>query len=399
MTDQPPIKFGRADPSDQVRQVQNTLPQAGQSIFQSAVLQPSAPLEPANSNVKRSRFARNRLVVFSHFVLSLLIIGAIVAGGFAYYGKLQFEKPGPATDAKLFVVERNTNLRDISVRLFTEGVISDERVFQMAVRATGNGAKLKAGEYEIPAGASMREVMNIVTSGRSVQYSVTIPEGLTVQQAWARIASNDQLTGPMPAQMPSEGSLVADTHTFPRGTERTIVVNKLIDLQTALVNDIWAKRAPNLPVQNVNEFVTLASIVEKETGIASERPMVAAVFINRLNQGMRLQSDPTIIYGIFGGAGKPSDRPIYKSDIENPTPYNTYAIDGLPVGPIAIPGRAALEAVANPPVSKNLFFVADGTGGHVFAETLDEHNANVVKWRRIEKEREDSAQKANSTNP
>ena len=155
----------------------------------------------------------------------------------------------------------------------------------------------------------------------------------------------------------------------------------------------------NLPVQNVNEFVTLASIVEKETGIASERPMVAAVFINRLNQGMRLQSDPTIIYGIFGGAGKPSDRPIFKSDIENPTPYNTYAIDGLPVGPIAIPGRAALEAVANPPASRNLFFVADGTGGHVFAETLDEHNANVVKWRRIEKEREDAAKKANSTNP
>ena len=356
-------------------------------------------METAKPEAKRSRFARNRLVVFSHFVLSLLIIGAVLAGGAAYYGKLQFEKPGPAASAKLFVVERNTNLPDISVRLFTEGVISDGRMFQMAVRATGNGAKLKAGEYEIPAGASMRDVMNIVTSGRSVQYSVTIPEGLTVQQAWSRIASNNQLTGPMPAQMPSEGSLVADTHSFPRGTERAIVVNKLIDLQTALVNDIWAKRAPNLPVQNVNEFVTLASIVEKETGIASERPMVAAVFINRLNQGIRLQSDPTIIYGIFGGAGKPSDRPIYKSDIEKPTPYNTYAIDGLPVGPIAIPGRAALEAVANPPSSKNLFFVADGTGGHVFAETLDEHNANVTKWRRIEKEREEAAKKANSTNP
>ena len=399
MTDQSPAKFGRASPNDPARQIQNGLPQAGQSVFQSAVVQTPSALEPPKNEVKRSRFARNRLVVFSHFVLSLLMIGAVAAGAFAYYGKLQFEKPGPSTAAKLFVVERNTNLRDISVRLFTEGAISDERVFQMAVRASGNGAKLKAGEYEIPAGASMREVMNIVTSGRSVQYSVTIPEGLTVQQAWARIAANESFSGPMPAQMPGEGSLVADTHSFPRGTERTIVVNKLIDLQTALVNDIWAKRAPNLPVKTVNELVTLASIVEKETGIASERPMVASVFVNRLNQGIRLQSDPTIIYGIFGGAGKPSDRPIYKSDIENPTPYNTYAIDGLPIGPIAIPGRAALEAVANPPASKNLFFVADGTGGHVFAETLDQHNANVTKWRRIEKERDEAAKKANSTNP
>jgi UPF0755 protein len=394
LTDQPFTPFGRANPNDPVRQMQNGGPQAGQTIFQNA-----STVEPASLNTKRSRFARNRLVVFSHFVLSLIVIAAIVAGATAYYGKLQFEKPGPLAANKLFVVERNSNLRDISVRLFTEGLISDERVFQMAVRATGNGAKLKAGEYEVAAGASMRDVMNTITSGRSVEYSVTIPEGLTVQQAWARIASNASLTGEMPAQMPGEGLLIADTHSFPRGTDRTEVVNKLIDLQTALVNQVWQKRNPDVPVQNINEFITLASIVEKETGIAEERPRVASVFVNRLRQGMRLQSDPTIVYGIFGGAGKPADRPIYKSDIEKPTPYNTYAIDGLPVGPIAIPGRAALEAVANPLVTKDLFFVADGTGGHVFAETLDEHNANVVKWRQIEKQREEAAKKVNSTNP
>jgi UPF0755 protein len=394
LTDNPISPFGRADPNDAVRQAQNGLGQAGQTIFQSP-----AVVETVADGPKRSRFARNRLVVFSHFFLSLLMIGALAAGTAAFYGKIQFEKPGPQQVSKVFVVEKNSNLRDISVRLFTEGVISDERVFQMAVRATGNGAKLKAGEYEIAAGASMRDVMNLITSGRSVEYSVTIPEGLTVQQAWARIASNESLTGSMPAQMPSEGALIADTHSFPRGTDRTEVVNKLIDLQTALVNEIWAKRSSDLPVQTVTEFVTLASIVEKETGIAEERPRVASVFVNRLRQGIRLQSDPTIIYGIFGGAGKPADRPIYKSDIEKPTPYNTYAIDGLPVGPIAIPGRAALEAVANPPASKDLFFVADGTGGHVFAETLEEHNANVVKWRRVEKEREEAAKKANSTNP
>jgi UPF0755 protein len=332
-------------------------------------------------------------------VLSLLMVGAVAAGAAAYYGKTQFDKSGPSTSAKVFVVERNSNLRDISIRLFTEGLILDERIFQMAVRATGNGAKLKAGEYEIAAGSSMRDVMNTITSGRSIEYTVTIPEGLTVQQAWERIASNPSFTGNMPAQMPGEGMLIADTHSFPRGTDRTEVVNKLIDLQTALINEAWEKRAPNLPVQTIGEFVTLASIVERETGVASERPHVASVFVNRLNQGMRLQSDPTIIYGIFGGAGKPADRPIYKSDIEKPTPYNTYTIDGLPIGPIAIPGRAALEAVANPLATKDLFFVADGTGGHVFAETLEEHNANVIKWRRIEKEREEAAKKATTTTP
>lgn len=389
MTDLPLNRFGRADPKDPVRQMQNGLPQVDPTVFEFGPVD-----EPDKTGNKRSRLARNRLVVFSHFILSILLIGAVTAGAAAYYGKNQFEKAGPSQNAKVFVVERNSNLRDISVRLFTEGVISDERIFQMAVRASGNGAKLKAGEYEIAAGSSMRDVMNIITSGRSIEYAVTIPEGLTVQQAWQKIAENPSFTGNMPEKMPSEGMLIADTHSFPRGTDRTEVVNKLIDMQTALINETWAKRAPNLPVQTIQEFVTLASIVERETGVASERPHVASVFVNRLNQGMRLQSDPTIIYGIFGGAGKPADRPIYKSDIEKPTPYNTYTIDGLPIGPIAIPGRAALEAVANPMQTQDLFFVADGTGGHVFAETLDEHNANVAKWRRIEKEREQAAKKA-----
>lgn len=394
MTDQPADGFGAANNNAPVSQPQEGVPQKGLTIFRS-----EKSSESAKATAKRSRFAHYRIVIFGHFMLSVMLIGALGAGAAAYYGKIQFEKPGPSQLAKVFVVERNSGLRDISIRLFTEGLISDERIFQIAVRATGNAAKLKAGEYEIAAGASMRDVMNLITSGRSIEYSVTIPEGLTVQQAWARIAENPSLTGNMPAQMPSEGMLIADTHNFPRGTDRTEVVNKLIDLQTNLILEIWAKRAPDLPLENVNEFVTLASIVERETGIAAERPRVASVFINRLKQGMRLQSDPTIIYGIFGGAGKPSERPIYKSDIETVTPYNTYAIDGLPAGPIAIPGRAALEAVANPMTTNDLYFVADGTGGHVFAETLEQHNTNVAAWRRIEKEREDAAQKQTAPNP
>jgi UPF0755 protein len=323
----------------------------------------------------------------------------VIAGGIAYYGKFQFEKPGPLAAPTIFVVERNTSLRDISVRLFTEGVVADERIFQFGVRAKGKANALKAGEYEIAAGASMQQVMETLVSGRSVQYAVTIPEGLTVTQAWQRIATNEALTGDMPAAMPAEGMLLADTYSFPRGTSRGDVVERLRQLQAKLVDDVWQTRAPDLPISSVNEFVTLASIVEKETALANERPRVAAVFVNRLRQGMRLQSDPTIIYGIFGGAGKPADRPIFKSDIETPTPYNTYTIDALPPGPIAIPGRAALEAVARPIETKDLFFVADGTGGHVFAETLDEHNANVKRWRQIEAEREKAAKEAAKNQP
>jgi UPF0755 protein len=198
----------------------------------------------------------------------------------------------------------------------------------------------------------------------------------------------------MPAAMPVEGSLVADTQRFTRGTTRQSIVTKMLSAQKKLVEDIWARRTTDLPISTIDEFVTLASIVEKETGKSDERSRVASVFINRLRKGMRLQSDPTIIYGLFGGKGKPADRPIFQSDIEKATPYNTYVIDGLPPTPIANPGKAALEAVANPSQTEDLYFVADGSGGHVFASTLEEHNANVARWREIEKKRAEEAAKA-----
>ena len=189
----------------------------------------------------------------------------------------------------------------------------------------------------------------------------------------------------MPAQMPAEGSLLPETYPYQRGTTRQEIVERMRSAHDRLVEEIWQKRIPDLPLNTIEEFVTLASIVEKETGRADERPRVASVFINRLKKGMRLQSDPTILYGLFGGEGRPADRAILRSDISKPTPYNTYVIDGLPPGPIANPGRAALEAVANPSRTDDLFFVADGTGGHVFAKTLEEHQQNVVRWRAIEK--------------
>ncbi len=188
--------------------------------------------------------------------------------------------------------------------------------------------------------------------------------------------------------------LAADTIRFTRGMQRQEVVARLSADQKTLVDGIWARRAADLPLKDINEFVTLASIVEKETGRGDERSRVASVFINRLGKNMRLQSDPTIVYGIFGGEGKPADRPIYRSDIDKPTPYNTYTINGLPPGPIAIPGRASLEAVANPSKTDDLYFVADGTGGHAFARTLEDHNANVARWRQIERQRAAAAGEA-----
>ncbi|RUW20448.1 endolytic transglycosylase MltG, partial [Mesorhizobium sp. M1A.F.Ca.IN.020.06.1.1] len=291
-------------------------------------------------------------------------------------------------------VKPNTGVQEIADQLERRGLVSDARIFRLGVRATGNDSALKAGEYAIKPRASMRDIMELFKSGKSVMYSLTIPEGLTVEQALQRVAEQEALTGDMPSAMPPEGSIATDTLRFTRGATRQQMVEKLVADQKKLVEDVWAHRAPDLPIANMEDFVILASIVEKETGRGDERSRVAAVFLNRLAKGMRLQSDPTIIYGLFGGKGKPADRPIYQSDIEKQTPYNTYLIKGLPPTPIANPGRAALEAVANPSKTDDLYFVADGNGGHVFAATLEEHNQNVARYRAVQKKQADAAAKA-----
>ena len=348
---------------------------------------------------KRSRASRSQFVVFLNFIVTSVMLLIVVAGIALYVGKSAFEGQGPSTTTANFLVKPNTGVIEIAEQLERRGLISDSRIFRLGVRAYGHDAALKAGEYEIKAGASMRDIMDLMRSGRSVLASLTIPEGLTVEQAFARIAEHDALTGDMPAELPPEGSLAADTQKFTRGATRQQIIDKMLADQKKLVESIWNRRAPDLPLADINEFVTLASIVEKETGRGDERSRVAAVFINRLKLPMRLQSDPTIIYGLFGGKGKPSDRPIYQSDIEKPTPYNPSLIDGLPPTPIANPGRAALEAVANPSKTDDLYFVADGSGGHAFAATLEEHNENVARWRAIEKKRAEEAAKAAAAKP
>ncbi|CAG0974419.1 MAG: endolytic transglycosylase MltG [Rhizobiaceae bacterium] len=382
MTDTPPTpgEFGR----------RATTPSPIVPKSASEALRPEQGVPPP----RRSRQSRNQFVVFLNFLMSAVVLLVLAGGAVVWYGKSVFDGPGPTQTVGTVLIKPNTGVQEIAQLLERRGLISDARIFQIGLRAYGNESKLKAGEYEIKPQASMHEIMELLKSGKSVLYSLTIPEGLTVEQAFQRIAEHEALEGDMPAEMPAEGSLAADTQRFTRGTKRQQIIDRMLAQQKKLIEDVWERRRDDLPLSDVNEFVTLASIVEKETGKGDERSRVAAVFINRLKKGMRLQSDPTIIYGLFGGKGKPADRPIYQSDIDKPTPYNTYVIDGLPPTPIANPGRAALEAVASPSETDELYFVADGTGGHAFATTLEEHNQNVARWRELEKKRAEEAAKA-----
>ena len=363
------------------------------SIFPQSTRQALKP-EQVPQPPKRSERARSQFVVFLNFMMSLVVFLAIAGAGTVYFGSLRFEEQGPLASNTNVLIREGSGIGEIANFLERHNVISDARIFRLGVRAYMPDDSLKAGEYEIKAGASMHEVMEILRSGKSILHSVTIAEGMTVAQTFKFLQSNPELTGDLPEDLPAEGSLRPETYKFTRGTTRQEIIDQIRASQNALVNQIWAQRRPGLPINSKEEFVTLASIVEKETGRADERSLVASVFLNRLERGMRLQSDPTIVYGLFGGEGKPSDRPIYRSDIDKPTPYNTYVIDGLPPTPIANPGRAALEAVANPSQTNNIFFVADGTGGHVFAETLEQHNANAQRWRKIEAERAREKEKA-----
>lgn len=300
--------------------------------------------------------------------------------------------PGPKAkegETSFFVVQDGDSASLVGARLQKEGLVRSALGFRLAVAIDGSAANLKIAEYEIPSGATPGRIAKILASGEGVKRVVVLPEGWSVSQIYTRLEANRFLAGKLPPP-PSEGTLNPDTYPIQRGDTRASVVKRMQDSHQALIDELWLKRAPDLPIATKQEAITLASIVEKETGIAEERPRVAAVFVNRLRLGMKLQSDPTIIYGITKGA--PLRRKIFKSDLENPHPWNTYVIQGLPPTPIANPGKEALAAVLNPPRTREIFFVADGTGGHVFAETYAEHNRNVQRWREWRAEQEDKGQ-------
>ncbi len=333
----------------------------------------------------KRRGGLGRIGRFLSALFTLAFVAAIAGAGILLYLKTEFEAAGPTKADAPFAVISGQGLASIAESLESRGFITDSRIFILGVVAHDAKSKLKAGEYLLPGGASMEKIMQALVSGKSVQHKVTIPEGLTSMQVVARIKEHPILVGEV-SEVPPEGSLLPDTYVFLRGTTRDQLVQRMRDAQEKAIEGLWAGRSPDLPIKSKQAALILASIVEKETGKAGERPKVASVFINRLRKGMRLQSDPTIIYGIVGGKGV-LDRPILKSDISKKTRYNTYQINGLPPTPIANPGFAAIKAVLNPANTEELYFVADGTGGHAFARTLAGHNRNVAKWRKIEAKR------------
>lgn len=307
----------------------------------------------------------------------LAILAAAGIGLLWFFATLE----GPLSRDKVVNIPKGSSTIDIAARLRERGVVDSSFMTVLGITAVRYAFEIdpKAGEYEFAAGSSLIDVLRKIKTGRTLFYKVSMPEGFTSWQVVERLKANEVLVGEI-EQPPAEGLLLPDTYLFNRGGTRQSIIDQMQAAQKKLVEKLWPARAEGLPFKTPQEALILASIVEKETGQADERAQVAAVFLNRMRRGMRLQSDPTIIYGITRGQGK-LDRPIRRSDIRKKTDYNTYQIDGLPPTPIANPGRASIEAVLNPVETENLYFVADGTGGHVFAKTLAGHNANVKKWR------------------
>ena len=344
------------------------------------------------SRKPKVRRRRSALIDILNGFLSILVLAVIISVGAAVWGINQFYADGRTTEDATFAVERGNGLATVAQRLEDAKLIGNRWIFMAGAMAEKKERALKHGEYTIAAGSSMADVLRELTEGTPITYAVTFPEGYTSWQIVERLKSEDLLVGDVEF-LPVEGTLLPDTYAYERGDTRQSVLDRMKDAMDDAVSEIWANRDPDLPLVTPDDMVTLASIVEKETGIASERPQVASVFINRLKQPMRLQSDPTTIYGITKGIGT-LGRGLKKSELEAKTPYNTYQIDGLPAGPICNPGIDALKAVANPDDTKYLYFVAAGatpSDGHLFAATYDEHRKNVAKWRAVERDAAEQA--------
>jgi UPF0755 protein len=348
-------------------------------------LEPDTVAMPA----KPSKRVRHPFVIIGNAIISIFLLAALIGGVVLVSGKQRFDVPGPLAEDRVVNIPRGSGIREIADVLMREGVIDQPWVFVGGVLVLKAREDLKAGEYQFKAHASLREVVAAIVEGRVVSHQLTIPEGLTSEQIVARLGDDDTLTGNI-KEIPREGTLLPDTYNFTRGTTREQIIQRMQQAQQRAVKEVWERRYQDLPIKTPEQLVILASLVEKETGKPEERTRVAAVFINRLKQKMRLQSDPTIIYGLVGGKGT-LGRPIMKSEIEQPTPYNTYQIDGLPPGPISNPGRASLEAAANPARTRELYFVADGTGGHAFADSYEQHQKNVARLRVLESERREQS--------
>ena len=376
----------------------NTRPPRQEPVFYKPGVRPRSPaemLEPGRAPMRPGAHEpvqpqpMGGMIRFVSGVLTLLLV--IMAGVGALSALLyhQFERPGPLQVSQVVAIPKGEGRIEIATRLERQGIISNRWTFIASYllrnALSAKPVDLKAGEYEIKKHASMAEVLNTLVQGKSILSKLTIPEGLTSQQIVERVRAHPDLVGDV-SELPPEGSLLADTYRFSKGMSRQELLERMKVEMQRYVAQAWAKRQANLPLKSPQEAIIFASIVEKETGRPDERNRVAGVFMNRLRKGMRLESDPTVIYGIAGGQGR-LGRSLTRSDLRKETPHNTYRISGLPPTPICNPGRSAIEAALNPAATKELFFVADGTGGHAFSTTLREHNAAVSNWRKVERQR------------
>ncbi len=329
-------------------------------------------------------------------VLHAAVFGALGAAlfllVFAWRAHVAFTGPGPLAAAGTVVIEKGAGVERIAAMLHASGVVGDRFLFAAGARLTGRGRAMRAGEYRFPAGISMDRAIALLARGETVKRRLTVAEGLTVSQAFALVAADAGLAGDLPDDVP-EGSLLPETYFFSLGDSRAALIRRMRDSMRETLRSLWGKRAPGLALESPEQALVLASIVERETARPDERARVSAVFHNRLRRGMRLQSDPTVAYALTRGRA-PLGRPLGRADLRVDSPYNTYRVNGLPPGPIANPGRASIEAALHPAETDELYFVADGSGGHVFARTLSEHRRNVARWRRIERERREKPPKS-----
>ena len=324
--------------------------------------------------------------LFRWFVI-MAVLAVITLSGGGFFGFEMFRQSGPSQTALTLVIPSGHSIGAIAGLLKGAGIISHEIVLRIGARLYQPEIPLKAGEFSFPKGASARQILDILRHGKAVVRRLTVAEGLTTHDVLARLGATEGLKGTLPQGL-GEGELLPETYHFSHGDARADIVRRMRAAMTGAVDRLWAGRAPDLPLNSPTEALILASIIEKETGLAEERARVAGVFINRLSAGMRLQSDPTVVYGLTHGQGKLGRR-LTRADLKDQSPYNTYVHKGLPPGPIANPGIAAIAAALNPARSGDIYFVTDGSGGHVFARTLAAHNRNVRRWRQLQKARQE----------
>jgi peptidoglycan lytic transglycosylase G len=319
----------------------------------------------------------SRLLAWSFFAAALLVTGLGGAGYWVYRDSL---RSGPLAESRTVVIRPHTGIAGMAHLLAENGVIRHELAFEVVARLSAHAGALKAGEYEFPAGASTMQTLDILASGKTVKHRLTIPEGLTSAEIVALVRDAPVLDGEV-GPVPGDGELLPDTYVYAYGDSRAGLIERMQRDMTHAVAQLWHDRRPDLPLTDPAEAVILASIIEKETAREEERPHIAGVYINRLRLGMRLQADPTVIYALSRDGGK-VDRPLSHADLTLNSPYNTYAVKGLPPGPIDNPGKSSLRAAMRPEHTEDLYFVADGSGGHIFAKTLADQNRNVAQYRR-----------------